>query len=102
MFDGPCGRRTVINSKGTLVHGKNLLQFDDSPPSSVEPGNLLRCIQDIKLDVDAGEYTLDVGLAELDHGVFDRRQRYSPGEIARRSRSRTDTRVNPASLLTTA
>ena len=34
----------------------------------------------------ADEYTLDADLAELDQGVFDRRQRYSPGEIAREIR----------------
>lgn len=72
----------LINSKGVLVHGRNSLQFLGAPPSVEHGSAIVRCFQEIKLDIDVGEYTLDAGLAELPELVFGRRQRYSPSEIA--------------------
>jgi lipopolysaccharide transport system ATP-binding protein len=72
----------VINAKGFLVHGRNSLQFEATPPTIKREGTILRCLQEIKLDVDAGEYTLETGLAELPKEIFERRQLYSPSDIA--------------------
>lgn len=72
----------LINAKGILVHGKNSLQFDTTPPNIVSKGTILRCMQEIKLDVDVGEYTLEAGVAELPKEMFERRHHYAPSEIA--------------------
>ena len=39
-------------------------------------------MQDIKLDVDIGQYTLDIGFAEIDESLFSRRHRHSAAEIS--------------------
>lgn len=72
----------LMNAKGVLVHGRNSLQFEATPPAVVHEGTTIRCIQEIKLDVDAGEYTLETGLAELPGEVFENRKVYAPSEIA--------------------
>jgi lipopolysaccharide transport system ATP-binding protein len=77
----PLAGLRLINAKSTLVHGKNSLQFDINPPAKVSPGSILRCVQELKLDVDVGEYTLEVGLAELDEALFKQRSRTLPQEI---------------------
>ncbi|MCP1845529.1 lipopolysaccharide transport system ATP-binding protein [Bradyrhizobium sp. USDA 4524] len=72
----------LINVKGVLVHGRNSLQFDAPPPAIDRVGTILRCVHDIKLDIDVGEYTLEAGLAELPKALFSRRQTSAPSEIA--------------------
>ena len=72
----------IINAKGVFVHGRNSLQFESVPPTPVLAGSILRCVQEIKLDVDVGEYTLETGLAELPDAIFQRRHVYSPSDIA--------------------
>lgn len=72
----------VVNAKGILVHGRNSLQFEATPPAVAHGGATLRCMQEIKLDIDVGEYTLETGLAELPKVVFERRQTYCPSDIA--------------------
>jgi lipopolysaccharide transport system ATP-binding protein len=76
----------VINAKGVLVHGRNSLQFEATPPTAMRAGMTLRCVQEVKLDVDVGEYTLETGIGELPAAVFERRQQYSPSDIAPRIR----------------
>lgn len=72
----------LINAKGVLVHGRNSLQFESTPPSVAHAGTRLHCIHEVKLDVDVGEYTLDTGLADLPRELFERRHVYSPLDIA--------------------
>jgi len=77
----PLAGLRLINAKGTLVHSRNSLQFDITPPAQVASGSIIQCVQDLKLDVDVGEYTLEVGLAEIDEALFKQRSRYLPQEI---------------------
>ena len=72
----------LMNAKGILVHGRNSLQFEATPPNIMHVGTILRCMQEIKLDVDTGEYTLEAGIAELPKSIFERRHNYAPSEIA--------------------
>jgi lipopolysaccharide transport system ATP-binding protein len=81
----PLAGLQILNAKGVLVHGRNSLQFEAVPPV-VGRGTTLRCVQDVRLDVDAGEYTLEVGIAELSKDVFELRQVYSPSDISSRTR----------------
>jgi lipopolysaccharide transport system ATP-binding protein len=72
----------LVNAKAVLVHSRNSLQFDVDPPAVVPGGSIVRCMQDIKLDVDIGQYTLDIGFAEIDESLFARRHRHSAAEIS--------------------
>jgi lipopolysaccharide transport system ATP-binding protein len=72
----------LVNAKGVLVHGRNSLQFEATPPNIMRKGTILRCMQEIKLDVDTGPYTLEAGLAEVPKEVFERRDSCAASEIA--------------------
>lgn len=72
----------ILNSKGVVVHGKNSLQFPEAPPIGVAKGATLRCVQEIRLAVDVGEYTLDLGVAEIERPLFERRNKMTPAEIS--------------------
>jgi lipopolysaccharide transport system ATP-binding protein len=78
----PISGLQIINARGVLAHGRNSLQFDGMPPEVVPANTVLRCVQEVKLDVDVGQYTLDVGIAELPESTFARRHRLVPSEIA--------------------
>lgn len=71
----------LMNQRGFMVHGKSSLQFDQ-PGASVPPGSILSCMQEVRLDVDVGEYTLEIGLAQLDPALFEQRDRRYPQELA--------------------
>ena len=80
-LDVPLTGIEIINSKGVVVHGKNSLQFSEAPPIGVPKGATLRSVQEIKLAVDVGEYTLDLGFADVDRLLFERRNKTTPPEI---------------------
>ena len=71
----------LMNPRGFMVHGKSSLQFDE-PGVSVPPDSILSCVQEVRLDVDVGEYTVEIGLAQLDPALFTQRDRRYPQEIA--------------------
>jgi len=73
---------SLINAKGWMVHGRNSLQFDDSNIRHIESGSVLRVVQQVDLAVDPGEYTIELGAAELPPTIFDKRNRYTPAEIS--------------------
>jgi lipopolysaccharide transport system ATP-binding protein len=76
-----CGLQ-ILNVKGALVHGKNSLQFENGGLQHVPAGMILHCFQEVTLDIDSGEYTLEIGLAELAAETFAIRHRLRPDEIA--------------------
>jgi lipopolysaccharide transport system ATP-binding protein len=78
----PLAGLQVLNAKGTLVHGKNSLQFSEAPPIGVAAGSTLRCVQDVRLTLDIGEYTLDIGVADTERTLFERRHTLSPSDVA--------------------
>jgi len=80
-----CGVQ-LLNAKGVLVHGKNSLQFPDQPPCDLAAGATIYCTQEMVLAVDTGEYTLDIGVAEVSKIDFERRRLMLPAEIAPRIR----------------
>jgi lipopolysaccharide transport system ATP-binding protein len=80
-IDVPLVGIQLVDSKGVLVHGRNSLQFDADPPP-VRAGVTLRCMQEIKLDVAFGPYTLEAGLAAMPRALFERRHLVPPDELA--------------------
>lgn len=68
-----CGM-TITNERGVIVHGKNNLQYADETARSGPGTSLVSCHQKIKLDLAAGEYTFQVGLAAMDAVSWKNRQ----------------------------
>ncbi len=73
---------SLINAKGWMVHGKNSLQFDDSAIRHIRAGSVLRVAQQVDLSIEPGEYTIEIGVAEIPPSLFDNRHRYSPADIS--------------------
>lgn len=69
------------NQRDVLVHGKNGLNIADAAPAGISAGSVLTVIYEIKLNVDVGEYTLDVALAEVDEEAYRRRGEMPPAEL---------------------
>ncbi|RME68790.1 MAG: ABC transporter ATP-binding protein [Verrucomicrobia bacterium] len=55
----------LFNDKGIIVHGKNSLEYGVSLPHAIKSGTTLRFRQTIKLDIQVGEYTIEVGIASI-------------------------------------
>jgi lipopolysaccharide transport system ATP-binding protein len=68
---------SIYNSKAVLVHGRNTLQYDCRVPLSVSRGERVRFRHDIRVDLGADEYTLEVGLATISREHLERRWLYS-------------------------
>lgn len=72
----------VRNEKNILVHGKNGINVQEASFVDVAPGTRLEMTYDLKLDLDLGEYSFDLAFAEVDDGVYARRDALSPDDIA--------------------
>jgi lipopolysaccharide transport system ATP-binding protein len=73
-----CGM-TISNDRGVIVHGKNNLQFADDAPTTNGRTRRVSCYQEVRLDLAAGEYTFEIGLAATSRAHWDNRER-SPYE----------------------
>lgn len=73
-----CGM-TITNERGVIVHGKNNLQYAEETARSGPGSSLVGCYQKVKLDLAAGEYTFQVGLAAMD-ALSWRNRRHIPYE----------------------
>lgn len=81
-LDAPIGGVVLFDDKGIIVHGKNSLQFEIAEiPRSLPAGSKVRFRQEIKLDLKAGEYTFEVGLATIPWEEYQRRRKYHPEEL---------------------
>ena len=57
-----CGM-TITNERGVIVHGKNSLQYPDDVAPTNARSTVVACHQQVRLDLAAGEYTFEIGLA---------------------------------------
>lgn len=69
-----CGM-VISNDRGVIVHGKSNLQYPDDAPSTGRRTRRVSCHQEIGLDLAAGEYTFQVGLASASRDNWDNRER---------------------------
>lgn len=67
-----CGM-TITNERGIIVHGKNNLQYSDDVESTSAASRRVACYQEVSLDLAAGEYTFQVGLAATSRHNWDSR-----------------------------
>ncbi|MDD5466393.1 MAG: ABC transporter ATP-binding protein [Anaerolineales bacterium] len=68
----PLGGAEIINDKGTIIHGKNSLQYGSKAPLKVKKGARVRFMQKIQLEIAPGEYTFNVGFSAMKKADFDR------------------------------
>lgn len=69
------------NQKGTIVHGKDNVQLETNIPDRVFAGTTLKCLQCVKLDLQVGEYTIEIGSATMLRDEFDNRMYQSQEEV---------------------
>jgi len=77
----PVGGLVLRDSKGVMVHGKNILQVDTYVPVHVSRGDRVRFRQEIHLNVAIGDYSFEVGLASLEHSIFEQRAAYAHPDL---------------------
>ncbi len=66
---------TISDDRGVIVHGKNNLQYPDDVPDTSTRTRRVAANQEVKLDLAAGEYTFEVGLAATSRASWDSRFR---------------------------
>lgn len=66
----PLGGVVLQNARGVNVHGKGSLEYGHAAPDYVPAGSLIRCRQDVELNLELGEYTFELGLATLDAASY--------------------------------
>jgi lipopolysaccharide transport system ATP-binding protein len=62
----PLGGIVLQNERGINVHGKGSLEYYVSTPSFLPANTIIKCRQAIKLNLELGEYTYELGLASID------------------------------------
>ncbi len=82
-LDVPVGGVQLRSDRGVIVHGKTTLELGTSVPLRVPRGTRLRFCQEIALELAVGEYTFDIGLAELPPAAYQERDRLPHAELAR-------------------
>lgn len=55
----------IRNQMGNLIHGKDTLQMGTELPESVSGGNHIHFLQAIDLNIETGEYTIDIGFGSI-------------------------------------
>jgi lipopolysaccharide transport system ATP-binding protein len=78
----PASGLVIHSDKGTLVHGKSTLESGTEVARSYPQGALLRIRQEVALEIAAGEYTFEVGLAMVEDAVYERRNQMTHSELA--------------------
>jgi lipopolysaccharide transport system ATP-binding protein len=81
----PCAGVVMRTDKGVIIHGRNTAQSDRTAPTAATPGMILRARHSITLDVGAGEYVCNLGLASWPHAVYITHDKLSMAEIEQTS-----------------
>ena len=71
----------LINQKGIIVHGKDLLQLNEELPQKVRKGCKIVFLQVITLDVEIGEYTINYGSSTVDKETYSNRMKLKQEEV---------------------
>jgi len=83
----PIGGAEIINEKGTIIHGKNSLQYGSDVPHRVAKGSRVRFLQKIHLEIAPGEYTFNVGFSAMKKADFERADHMPNPELDARIRA---------------
>jgi ABC-type polysaccharide/polyol phosphate transport system ATPase subunit len=74
----PVGGMMLKDQRNILVHGKNGFNFDLDFPQGVARGSRLRYRQEITMKVQPGEYSFDIGLADVPFSAIEQRSFLPP------------------------
>jgi homopolymeric O-antigen transport system ATP-binding protein len=66
----PLGGVVLQSARGINVHGKGSLEYGHAAPDYLPAGSLIRCRQDVELNLELGEYTFELGLATIDAASY--------------------------------
>jgi len=77
----------IKNDRGVIVHGKNSLQFDINVSSTPDARCKVYCRHEIKLDLEAREYTFELGLSAVSVSDWENRSSIPYEEISIRART---------------
>ncbi len=77
----PVGGVAIYNDNNILVHAKSTLEYGTNVPLSVLAGSKLIFRQNIKLDLQPGDYTFCVGLATMNNSNYSNRSSFINYEI---------------------
>lgn len=69
-----CGM-TITNERGIIVHGKNNLQYPGEVDATNASSRRIACFQEISMELAAGEYTFQVGLAATSRRYWESRDK---------------------------
>jgi lipopolysaccharide transport system ATP-binding protein len=78
------GGLVICNDKGTIVHGRNTWQFEETPSVVPTAGCTVLFTHEIVLDLAPGEYVFEVGLAAISEADWENRSRISHTEMSAR------------------
>jgi ABC-type polysaccharide/polyol phosphate transport system ATPase subunit len=77
----PIGGLAIHNVRDVFVHGRTNLESASPVPTNVQKGRRLRFQQWVKLDLEPGEYTVEVGLTEILPDLFEQRHFMRPDQL---------------------
>ncbi|XUY29664.1 ABC transporter ATP-binding protein [Agrobacterium sp. rho-8.1] len=60
------------NERGITVHGKSSVEHGVGTKSRIKAGTVVRCKQEISLNLQLGEYTFEIGLGAIEPDTFSR------------------------------
>lgn len=69
-MDVPIFGIDIIDSKNNILHGKQSLHCGTMAPGPQAAGTILRCRQEIQLDIAPGMYTTVIGMAMLREDIY--------------------------------
>lgn len=82
-IETPCFGVEIINHKNIIIHGKSSFQTNLSVPDRVKAGTTLYSCIKLKLDVEEGEYTFEMGLASLIPYLYRHRKHIPHEELSK-------------------
>lgn len=77
----PIVGNTIYNQRNIIVYGKNSMQTYCQLPNKVNKNTKMGVVQRIKLDIEPGEFTFEVGLCEMLKSIYEKRDIISHEEI---------------------
>lgn len=81
-MESPVVGVSIQSDRGIIAHGKSSLECDAVVPDRVPQNSRIRLHQAIKLDVAAGEYTVELGLGEIPTQIYAQRYSSSYDELS--------------------
>lgn len=71
----------IRNDKNVAVHGKNSINVEGEGLLNLPEGALIEMAYDVRLDIEAGEYTIELAVADMASATWNRRESLTATEI---------------------